>query len=740
MKQLKCITLIFTIVFGFQAIAQNKIEINKADDLPRRSITLKGKAIEIIDDDQQLQELTTSLIQNLESDLEKYDIKDKATLKSYYISLATGYVFKKDLTKGLEYLEQAKQLEDKESSRLTTGLFLQSFEKAYRQSKDVNSDTFKDIFSKSYAALWESLPYQTIKNELESKRGSLSIFNPNLITTGLENQIQPYLDNNNNVVPEGIILNFIGIRLELDYRAPLVPHMLSVVNKIYDENKDAVEKKDIWTAREVSLESSSNGTPVVIAVWDSGTDISVFPNEQLHLDKNGKSGIGYDLIEYKKDGLLLDNPDGKIKTDIKRLQLLTKGFMDLQAAVESQEVMEVRKTMSTLKPEEAERFQEELGFYGNYAHGTHVAGIAMKDNPFARLLVVRMGFDYRSQPTAHTLKQAKFQAKMYKEIVDYLKLNKVRVVNMSWRYGVAAYEGLLALNGVGKDEEERKQMAREMFEIEKKALYNAFKSAPEILFICGAGNENNSAEFVEYIPASFHDLPNLITIGAVDNEGKKTNFTTEGKGITLYANGFEIESYVPGGDKVKFSGTSMASPNVANLAAKILALKPNLSPKDVIALIEKGSDAMEEDADLLLINPKATLKQIDNSIGNTSDKTLLLDRKWMPNANTAQLMVDEYLEQVKQQSPEQAKAMEAQRGMLTQVFSQIVIEYKEDKTISIQVPNSPAQAGTWEFSENDKKLTTTIGGQSDFEFIESITESEFKTKTSKGKTYVYKSI
>ncbi len=173
---------------------------------------------------------------------------------------------------------------------------------------------------------------------------------------------------------------------------------------------------------------------------------------------------------------------------------------------------------------------------------------------------------------------------------------------------------MLAINGIGKNEEERKKMAREMFELEKKALYEAFASAPEILFVYGSGNESNDAGFVEYIPASFQGLENLITIGAVDNEGKKTTFTTEGKSVRLYANGFEVESFVPGGDKIKFSGTSMASPNVANLAAKILALKPELSPKQVIELIEKSSDNLPENPQLKLVNPKKALERLREKI------------------------------------------------------------------------------------------------------------------------------
>jgi subtilisin family serine protease len=70
----------------------------------------------------------------------------------------------------------------------------------------------------------------------------------------------------------------------------------------------------------------------------------------------------------------------------------------------------------------------------------------------------------------------------------------------------------------------------------------------------------------------------------------------------VHADGYEVESYVPGGDRLKMSGTSMASPNAANLAAKILAVNPKLKPQEVIEVIrntaEKSADGRRN-----LINP-----------------------------------------------------------------------------------------------------------------------------------------
>jgi subtilisin family serine protease len=188
--------------------------------------------------------------------------------------------------------------------------------------------------------------------------------------------------------------------------------------------------------------------------------------------------------------------------------------------------------------------------------------------------------------------------------VEHFRKTGARVVNMSWRYGPQVYEGMLAYHNIGKTPEERKQRANALFEVEKKALEQAIAGAPEILFVAGSGNEDNSADFSQYIPAGFQ-LPNLITAGAVDTSGTETAFSTFGKTVVVHANGYEVMSQVPGGEKMKLSGTSMASPQVANLAAKLFAMKPELTVAQVKELILKGA---EKNGRVNLINPKKTLE------------------------------------------------------------------------------------------------------------------------------------
>ncbi len=101
-------------------------------------------------------------------------------------------------------------------------------------------------------------------------------------------------------------------------------------------------------------------------------------------------------------------------------------------------------------------------------------------------------------------------------------------------------------------------------------------------------------------------LPNLITVGAVDKAGDEASFTSYGPTVKVHANGYQVESVIPGGEKLAESGTSMASPQVVNLAAKILAVNPKLGPTDVIALIRDNADKTA-DGRRTLINPRKTL-------------------------------------------------------------------------------------------------------------------------------------
>ena len=108
------------------------------------------------------------------------------------------------------------------------------------------------------------------------------------------------------------------------------------------------------------------------------------------------------------------------------------------------------------------------------------------------------------------------------------------------------------------------------------------------------------------------DLPNLLVVAAVDQSGRPTDFTSYGGVVDVWANGYDVESFVPGGMRQRMSGTSQAAPQGTNLAAKILAIDPSLTPVEVIDLIRREAEPTKGERPMLLLHPKRTIAALRN--------------------------------------------------------------------------------------------------------------------------------
>jgi subtilisin family serine protease len=208
------------------------------------------------------------------------------------------------------------------------------------------------------------------------------------------------------------------------------------------------------------------------------------------------------------------------------------------------------------------------------------------------------------------MEHARAFAQEFRESTEYFRQHGVRVVNMSWGFTPGVYEANLTAHNIGTPEE-RRRLARQMFDVAATGLRDAIAAAPDVLFVAAAGNLDYDVIFNESVPPSL-DLPNLITVGAVDAAGDETSFTNYGKN-DVYANGYQVLTKAPGGFTIPADGTSLSAPQVVNLAAKLLAVRPTLSVAELRRAIVESADekTVGPGKRIKLLNPKAAFARIE---------------------------------------------------------------------------------------------------------------------------------
>lgn len=583
---------------GVAAKPDKRIVVTKQDDLPRHVYKLPALPSLAIQDDAVLAALRVEVERDLKADLTTHRIEDRTTLQRYRGTELAIAMLEKDYKRALELVKELRSLEEKPALQLTTALVAETLAKV--RLAGVKPADEPAAFQKAFQAAAAAMPWEVVGTELKEIKAAYEIRSAALIIGNAQQTIDPAHKNSGGEISGDVARTLVGMRNQLVNVLPLKERIVAALEPVIAANK--VEKPDRWTPRLVELAPNTPGAKeVVVAVWDSGVDTTDFA-KSLRLDANGEPGIAFDLHSNRVKEFLF--PLGEANARVDSIVGNLKGWGDLQANIDSAEASALKKQMSALKTEQVKPLIEDLNIGGNWAHGSHVAGISIAGNPYARLVIGRITFDHRMVPELPTIEQAKKDAIAGQQTVDYFRSAGVRVVNMSWGGGLRSIEEALEVHGAGGTPEERKKLAREIFMIGRNALYDALKNAPEILWVAAAGNSDNNVAFDEFIPSSFQ-LPNMITVGAVDKAGEETSFSSFGPMVNVHANGFEVLSNIPGGRHLPFSGTSMAAPQVTNLAAKLFALSPSLTPEQAKALILAGA---EKSGRVNLVNPKKSIE------------------------------------------------------------------------------------------------------------------------------------
>lgn len=207
-------------------------------------------------------------------------------------------------------------------------------------------------------------------------------------------------------------------------------------------------------------------------------------------------------------------------------------------------------------------------------HGTHVAGIIAGSFPSEGVEGVAQGVSILpiKIPNLSTM-----NFKLMSQMADgirYAADHGARVINLS--LGIPTDNWLLKLIH-----------GRKMKKVEEAIRYAESKGA---VVVAAAGNYGTGKADTVSFPGN---SPNVISVANLDdatNRQKTHSSSSRGPAVDIAAPGTAIRSSVPNDSFANFTGTSMAAPYVAGVAALVAARNPQMTPAQIRERLYRTAD------------------------------------------------------------------------------------------------------------------------------------------------------
>lgn len=229
-----------------------------------------------------------------------------------------------------------------------------------------------------------------------------------------------------------------------------------------------------------------------------------------------------------------------------------------------------------------------------YFHGTAVTDVILKYN--ANVQVLGVGFiryverkfseemlaNFKDRMQNMT-EDAKLIKQMLEEGAKYFHDNKVKVVNISWGGDPPVFKRIFSEYGI--DTTSRNKEIFDWIQAFEDCLRGIFLKYPDIMFVIGAGNDNDDVIKRKNVPANI-ELPNVITVGGKMKSGEKCSFSNYGKNVRVYAPCADAMRISSVNKKTYYlEGTSFSAPVITAWVA--LQLQKGLSFRQIKKKAEK---------------------------------------------------------------------------------------------------------------------------------------------------------
>jgi hypothetical protein len=164
-------------------------EILAIADLPSRIYVVDMTATEFMQSDEAFGAMADQLAVHIESDIETYDIRDKAGLKQLHSTLMNIAIMQGRYDDARSQIELIRLLESNPTRKETTGLMMRAIVDSWQQGGRDNPAS-SELFARNLRQQIDAMPWDVIEVDIKARLQSSSQMNPvifeTIISTGLD--------------------------------------------------------------------------------------------------------------------------------------------------------------------------------------------------------------------------------------------------------------------------------------------------------------------------------------------------------------------------------------------------------------------------------------------------------------------------------------------------------------------------------------------------------------------------
>jgi len=196
MKRSICLALVAASASTVLLAQEPKKTITRAADVPLFNYPISGKVEDVVLSDEAFAKIAAEIRRDIDSVLAQYDIQETATKRRLIGTLAALDLLEGRDQDALRHLGEVRELQDKPSQKLTSGVVSRSIIEARAQFKDQNSSEYRRAVYKLVREKLDAMPFAVVEDDVKGFNTQFGILSRGLIVGSIQSVYDPIVQRN----------------------------------------------------------------------------------------------------------------------------------------------------------------------------------------------------------------------------------------------------------------------------------------------------------------------------------------------------------------------------------------------------------------------------------------------------------------------------------------------------------------------------------------------------------------